>query len=232
MSEQETEVPVEDPEQPDETETEQPDETEQPEAPQGDTPESMEKRFKGVERSFNTYKSSVDRNLEEYALDLLPCPMCFGTPHPAFVNKHDMGRVPDDVQGNVKMFLGLAREKDYPASDTHNRCSSCQGLGKVSTGSLVPDHATITCHACNGFGYMPPPSRADAATIPNGGQPEHSAATPHDFEQPDRDSWGEPRVLPDGTLNENYGKMPQFKTDHPVYGRTADLTPEELVAGS
>jgi hypothetical protein len=32
-------------------------------------------------------------------------------------------------------------------------------------------------------------------------------------------------------LNANYGKMPQFKSVHPVYGVTNQLTPEEIVAG-
>lgn len=243
MSEAENEVPLEEPEpqtEPEPDDIEDIDEDAKPDEVDGEPEqhtsaqledEERSKAFKKIDTSFKTYSAAIERNLGDEVTDWLYCPLCASGAVPGYLNKNDMGRVPAEVEANVKTFLGLAREKDYPASDTHSMCGICQGLGKVSTGSRVPDHATITCHACRGFGYTPPPARSGADEIANGAQPDYSTLTPHDFEQPDRDNWGEPRVLPDGTLNENYGKMPQFKSEHPVFGVTASLTAEELVTG-
>jgi len=243
MSETEQEVTPPEPDEPDEAAQDEEDEAneEGTPAPEPDEPEQGEpaassdeervEAFKKIDRSFGTYKAAVERNLEDEVLDWLMCPMCAPSAVPGFVNKHDMGRVPEEVAANVKMFLGLAREKDYPASDTHTMCGVCQGLGKVSTGSRVPDHATITCHACKGYGYTPPPSPSASPGGFNGGSVERHDIPAEDLPQPDRDNWGEPRVLPDGSLNENYGKQPQFKSQHPVYGVTANLTAEELISG-
>lgn len=200
----------------------------QPEPPQD---EDRSKMFAKIDRSFGTYRSAVERNLEDEVTDWFGCPLCFSSAVPGYVNKHDMGRVPEDVQDNVRTFFGLARETDYASAPGIVACTDCGGLGKVSTGSRVAEHATITCPTCKGYGYTPPPvptqNQRMAAT---NGQNETAEAIA-DLEVPDRDNWGEPRVLPDGTLNDNYGKMPQFKSVHPVYGVTASLSPEELITG-
>lgn len=191
------------------------------------TPEEMEERFDKVSRSFKTYQSSIDRNLEEHALDLLPCPLCFGTPHPAFVNKHDLGRVPEEVVSNVRMFIGDKTQSDYPAHPTVHTCDVCQGLGKVQTGSRVPEHAQVVCPNCKGYGYTPPPQTLGATVNGSADVVASLIDHSHDVEEGERDMWMEPRVLPDGTLNENYGKLPQHKHPHPIYGVTAGMNVAE-----
>lgn len=190
----------------------------------GLSPEELEKRFGKVDASFKTYTNAVSRNLEEYSLDLIGCPLCSPTPHPAFINKHDMGRIPADVADNVKLVLGLKREEEYPPHPGVSRCATCAGLGKVQTGSLVPDHAKIVCPNCKGYGYNPPPGTSVGGTPANGAATASPLAAPPDIPEEDVDAWNEPRVLPDGTLNENFGKLPQYKKPHPVYGVTAGLT--------
>ena len=243
MSEQENEPlePFEEPEQqpeeqpdtqPDTPQEEQAEQEEQPEEqPSAPVDEERSKMFQKIERSFSTYKAAVERNLGDEVTDWLGCPLCYSGTAPGYVNRHDLGHVPEEVKANVQMFLGYAREKEYPEAKGINQCAGCAGLGKVSTGSRVAEHMTITCPDCKGYGYTPPPGARELHSVAVGNG-QHEAADPHaDLEVPDRDNWGEPRILPDGTLNDNYGKQPQFKTRHPVYGETRLLSPEELVSG-
>lgn len=187
--------------------------------------------FAKIDRSFKTYQASVERNLADEVTDWLFCPLCASGAIVGYVNKHDLGRVPEEVQANVNTFLGFARETEYPEAKGINRCACCDGLGKVSTGSRVADHMTITCPDCKGYGYTPPPGVGTLGVVGNGKHETQHAEAMADLERPDRDNWGEPRILPDGTLNANYGKQPQFKEVHPVFGVTAKLTPEELISG-
>ena len=226
--------PHEPPDENDEAEAEEGDGEPEPEPepePEQPTDEERSKMFGKIDRSFSTYKSAVERNLDDELTDWLFCPLCAAGSVPGFVNRHDLGRVPDEVTANVKTFLGFARETDYPEATGIGTCRDCDGLGKVSTGSRVAEHMTITCPACKGYGYVPPPGAGAIIGGGNGTIEHANSEALADLEQPERDNWGEPRVLPDGTLNGNYGKMPQFKQVHPVYGVTASLAPEELISG-
>ena len=239
--ETETEAPAEEPvpegePEPDDAEEEEAaaEEEAQPEPSEDETAlenEDRAKAFKKIDASFTTYRNAAERNLADEWPDWLYCPLCAAGSVPGFLNRHDLGRVPDEVTANVQTFLGFAREQDYPQDPGTSTCQTCQGTTKVKTGATAGEHMVRTCPICKGYGYTPPPG---AAAPENGTAPDVAelvAANIAELETPDRDNWGEPRVLPDGTLNSNYGKMPQFKSVHPTYGVTAQLTPEELVTG-
>ena len=200
-------------------------------APEQPSDEERVKAFKKIDGSFKTYQAAIERNLEDEVTDWLFCPLCAAGAIPGYVNRHDLGRVPEEVVANVNTFLGYARETDYAAAPGIVSCTDCEGLGKVSTGSRVPDHMTITCPTCKGYGYVPPAGGNVVALVGNGNGTNENAAALADLSQPERDNWGEPKVLPDGTLNGNYGKMPEFKQNHPVYGVTRNISPEELALG-
>ena len=220
---------------PDQTEVDEPDtptpETEPEPEPEPPVDEDRAKVAKAIDTRFTSYRKAVEDKLGDEVTDWLLCPLCASGMAPGFVNRHDLGRVPDEVQNNVQMYLGYARETEYPAARGINVCDGCDGLGKVSTGSRVAEHMTITCPTCKGYGYTPPPGFTTSAPATNGHSEAATAEALADLDTPERDNWGEPRVLPDGTLNGNFGKMPQFKQVHPVYGVTANLTPEEIVSG-
>ena len=214
-----------------ETEEAQPEPEPEAEPATEPTDEERTKAFKKIDASFNTYKNAIERNLEDEVTDWLFCPLCAAGAIPGYVNRHDLGRVPDEVAANVNTFLGFARETEYPANTGTDTCPACEGLGKVTTGSRVGEYMTITCPNCKGYGYTPPPGGNVVQLAGNGNGSSENALAIADLEQPERDAWGEPKVLPDGTLNGNYGKMPQFKSVHPTYGVTANLSPEELISG-
>src|SRR6185503_4711800 len=98
------------------------------------------------------------------------------------------------------------------------------GKGKVATGSSVPNFTSLICPECGGRGFYPPSvggtsGQGDTASIAGAPPPVLEQA-----DQPEVDAWGDPRVLPDGRENPNFGRMPQYKVPIEPYGRTAGLT--------
>jgi hypothetical protein len=239
--EHEDDVPFEEPELEPELDDDDAEEAEpepEPEPEPAEEPEPADKSdedrarvFAKIDGSFKTYQRQVEKQLGDDVIEWLFCPLCASGAVVGYVNRNDLGRIPDEVEANVNTFMGYARETDYPEARGINQCACCAGLGKVSTGSRVAEHMTIICPECKGYGYTPPGGGHTQTPTTNGSSVTAVSDPLADLEQPERDAWGEPKVLPDGTLNGNYGKMPQFKSTHPKYGITASLSPEELISG-
>jgi hypothetical protein len=190
----------------------------------------MEDAFKKIAARAKTYASAVSSLLGEHALELALCPLCTEGPTPMFVNLHDAGRVPDPIVDNVKVYLGFAREQDYKASSETQTCGTCEGRGKVMTGSHVPGNETAACPNCKGYGYTPPPGAGApaVAAVVAPHAPAGEAAVP--VSDPDIDTLGEPRILPDGRPNPNFQKWPQYKVHVDPWGVTAGLTAQDAAA--
>lgn len=192
--------------------------------------QEREKAYKSVGQAWGRYEQAIERYLPAEKTDWIGCPMCAANMIPGHVHREQLGAFPEEVADNVRYALGLAREQEYEQATNLGVCGDCRGLGKVKTGSKVATHMTVTCPHCKGHGYYPPPSSVSTGGFANGSTAGEAFTPPEPPEQGDRDAWGEPRILPDGTLNENYGRMPQFKTVHPVYGVTANLTAADVLA--
>lgn len=226
--EQEVEPVEPDESDPDEHDAEEEEEATEP-APDEAEPdtepvdEEQLKRLAKITTSFKTYTSSVERNMGDEIVDLLACPLCYGTDHPAFLNKQGAGRVPDEVKEAVLMYLGFAREQDYAPDPQTQTCRTCQGKGKTATGSHVAGRETRACPTCKGSGAEGL-AAAPGAPAGNGVAPDEGFTLDVPGElAPDADNWNEPRVLPDGRENPNWGKQPQFKVMVEPWGVTAGL---------
>ena len=243
MSEVETEAPdepsepLEAPESPDEPEEgdgdadepDEPQEAAQPPVAVGLTPELLEKRSRSAEKRFETYERGIRGLYDEEAANFLPCPLC-PSDHKGLVDVRFAGRIPDEIEADVKAYLGLARPVDYRPSKVVRECPSCTGEGQVSTGSKVGTHKTRTCEECKGYGYVPPPGepQGNGVTGPTAFTPETLDRVLN--EPDDRDEWGEPRLLPDGRENPNFGRMPNRKVLVEPWGVTAGLSAFDAVA--
>lgn len=220
--------PEPDDEEAEEAEQAAPAEPEQAE-PEAVTPEEYEKRAKATERALAAYSKKITEIWAEDGLHLIPCPLCTFGATQGFVDERDAGRIPDEVVKLALSFLGRAAATDYEDDQEHRECPRCKGLGKVKTGSRVPQWETLTCSACQGTGMSPPPQglSGQPATAPlavvqdNGQQPDAQYA--------DADEWGEPRLLPDGRDNPNFGKMPHRKIEVAPWGVTAGLSAQDAV---
>lgn len=189
----------------------------------GPSPEEIEKAFKRIETSWNTYAKSVERNHPSFEEDLIACLLC-PPAHPGFLNVHDAGRVPKEVVDAVQMFLGLAREKEYRADPDTRECGVCGGEGKVERPTHVHEFKVTTCKSCRGYGFVPPPGDSSNGTAADHADVITAEASVPSGPPPDVDEWGEPRILPDGRANPNYGRMPVHKVAVEPWGATAGLT--------
>jgi len=251
MSETETEIQEDEPAAPapddgEEAEAEEADTESSPETPVSDEPEpddpssqsstapedSQEQpglsdhEFQKIARdAASDWKRLRARTIDRWGPDgqrLVDCPLCLEQ-HKGLIDPAHAGQYPKEIADAVMGFLGMQVERNYKSSGKHNQCSFCDGEGKVATGSNVPEHRNVTCPECKGFGYTPPPGTATAAPA-NGAGDGSFVHDPHeDIVTGDFDNWNEPRLLPDGRQNPNYGKQPAFKTSVEPYGVTAGL---------
>lgn len=216
----------------DEDEAEAPQEPVAAEPQSGATPEEWEQRAQKLERRAATYTRGVSEIMGDDALDLIPCPCCSMTIHPMFVSKHDAGRYPEDVKAAVLTFLGFAQEQEYEQDQEVDTCTKCKGKGFTKTGSQVEGNKRRKCRHCKGFGYFPPPGESEQreATVADFHYPADEAPQPLASDQVD--IAGEPRYLPDGRENPNFGLWPQYKVEVPPWGVTAGLTAQDTVNAS
>jgi len=190
-----------------------------------------EKASKESEKYWKTAGPNILAKWGPYGQEyFFECPLC-PTTHKGFIDQNILGQFPDATVNIVKRLLGIATEVEYEQDTDTRTCPKCSGHGKTKTGSLVATQATHTCATCSGYGFVPPPTRGATVSPPNG-NPEHLelAAVPppvEDFDTPDVDNWGEPRILPDGRENPNYGRQPRFKVLVDPWGQTAGLTAQD-----
>lgn len=197
-------------------------------APSGPSEIEMEKGFKTVERASTSYAQKIGQAFPDGALNLAPCPLCSGYV-PAFVNMDFAGNVPNEVMALTKEYLGFAREAELEKDPQIEECRVCKGYGKTRTGSKVAPNDTRTCGNCHGFGYYPPPETRGGVVLTL--EPGHAPAGEYvpPLATDDVDPSGEPKILPDGRDNPNFGKWPQFKIQVAPWGTTAGLTAQDLV---
>lgn len=195
----------------------------------GINPEVMDKLYKAAERSFADYtRNRIEPLNETGAVNLFPCPLC-PSPNKGFVDLNFAGAVPAEVIEQVNHYLGFTREIAYEQDPETQTCQRCKGEGIVATGSHVKTASRKVCPTCNGYGCQPPPTSDPLATpvaLPTLAPITEAAPPPPDA---DRDPTGEPRILPDGRENPNFGKWPQFKVQVLPWGQTAGLTAQDTV---
>src|SRR5690348_8251106 len=220
--------PVEPDEEPEE-EPEAPEATPAPPAEPSEQEAQMSKRFDASQKAFKSYTTRLGSIFQEDALSQMPCPLCPDM-HKGFIDVRDAGNVPEEIKSVVMEYMGFARPIDLRPDPLTRTCGVCDGEGRTATGSHVQGNDSRTCPECRGYGYLPPPAentngvgRAADFHAPVG---EHTAP----LEEPEVDVAGEPKLLPDGRLNPNYGKWPQYKVVVPPWGVTAGLTVQDALS--
>ncbi len=197
-------------------------------APEGPTQEEMEARIKKTERAFDTYTRAVGKIWEEDAQNFLPFSLDPFSP-PGFIDPRNAGRADAETQNVVMEYLGFPREQDYEPDPYAHVCPTCKGKTRTSTGSQSTEYRTRLCPDCKGIGYKDQREPHTNGAMPPPSSPLDAAQTVTDITVGERDNWGEPRILPDGSRNENFGLMPQYKRPHPVYGITANYDATQSV---
>lgn len=191
--------------------------------PQGLTERELEARFRSVERAGKAYVRKLEEAFGPDFEQFLSCPMC-AADFPGYIHIGKVGGFPREIVSQTNEVMTGFKQVEYKQLPGFQTCPTCDGEGKGLTGSRVPGKEQADCPHCQARGYLAP-----LAEQANG----HAAVPPTALTAPDVpafqsdedvDSWGEPRTLPDGRDNPNFGRMPQFKQLIAPYGVTANLT--------
>ena len=242
-AEDETDVSAEQPEpetgdatEDEELEQAEPDEDVQFEEPEDASPQrgiteaQAEKAAKDAEADWKRFASRTLERWGPESANMVECPLCLPQ-HKGFIDLRFAGKVPQEVVRPIQTYLGLAQAVEYEQDSDTRTCPKCMGHGKTRTGSLVPTQATHMCATCSGYGFVPPPSGSPKpggimASVPNGGSPSDPGLE-EDFAHPDVDEFQQPRILPDGRENPNYGRRPAYWIQVEPWGATAGLTAQD-----
>ncbi len=196
--------------------------------PEGRTQEQWEALWKKTEQAFAAYTKKISALWEEDALTLAPFNVDPYAP-PGFIDPNHAGRIDEDTKAAAMQFLGFPVEQEYEPDPYAHVCPTCKGKTRTSTGSQSNEYRTRLCPDCKGIGYKDQREPQANGAAPPAFTATDAAQTVSDITVGERDNWGEPRILPDGSRNENYGLMPQYKRPHPVYGITANLDATTLI---
>jgi hypothetical protein len=169
---------------------------EEPDQAQNDA--AMLDANKKVARAAQTYWNKVR---EQYGEDLggfHECPLCVGYPPGLYWPSE----LPAEKSAALKTILGQPALENYKRANAYGVCATCDGLGTVLTGSMVPAHMTHQCVDCAGKGYIAHEAKWDAPAKSPLLAPDVNGTEPETAEAPAFDPWGRPHGDPD------YYRMP------------------------
>jgi hypothetical protein len=141
---------------------------------------------------------------------LVPCELC----SPNLAGWRFEGLPPQDTIANVRVVIGMPDLSNFKPSATEARCDDCGGLGKVRTGSTVPQYETATCDACAGKGFRETRRRLNETAAPPALPIEANGAPAPPDDGIKRDMFGTPETDPD------YGLMPNMRQRPTDYWQT------------
>lgn len=170
----------------------------------------LEKMFKRVDTANAAYAKRLGDIMGEEREVLEPCPRC-ASPFLGFIFPPMMQPVTADVKAAVMLSVGEEPELVTEADPYSRRCDTCQGAGRVLTGSKLSRERHIRCLTCEGRGWIAVGNERTAATqlaanasgnvsaLPEGNGHQETYAP-----APDQDIWGRDKDHPD------YGVHPMY----------------------
>ena len=169
-----------------------------------------EEQGKQLASEVKRHTTKVGAILGDVATDVIVCPFC-NPDLQGFLYPGDLQHPRDEIHAKMIEVLAPKPSIDYLQASNIIQCESCEGYGKVRTGSKVPGNDLVACRRCLGYGYIPPPTGGQNGVVESEEVPSLVTAGGGEQILEDVDVWGSPRLLADGMENPNYGKMPQYK---------------------
>lgn len=171
----------------------------EPEQPAGPTEAEIEAQLKKLRASAERWRERVRDVMGEAADDLLPCPRCLPSV-PGFIYPADVAPIGDEQRMLVMESIGLEIVPDYKPDPYRQRCSTCDGWGRVDNDSRVPNEQYKRCDDCEGHGWR---DTRGAGAPPAGDQPAPGppfplspVPAPADEPVDETDPWGTPVGAP------------------------------------
>ena len=95
----------------------------------------------------------------------IPCPTCMDGID-GFIVSPEFAPLDTEQRNRMMQVLGLDDWGQMSTADWAQVCGTCQGFGKIKTGSHVPGREVIDCEDCQGAGYQNTRKRAQLASVP------------------------------------------------------------------
>lgn len=125
------------------------------EAAGAQTAADIEKLYKKLAKSAETWRNRVHAIMGDDADELVPCELC-EQDIPGFHWPAAIMNATDPVQGALIEALRLLGEDGMRQDPENARCDFCNGVGEVLTGSRKPGYETKSCPSCGGAGFTGP----------------------------------------------------------------------------
>lgn len=112
----------------------------------------LEKRFGKLDSENTRHRKRLGEILEEDALHIVPCPVCMEQFHGWIF---DPAHIPleEGQRERTMQLLNLADFEDIPQASWAQKCGTCNGHGRVKTGSRAEGREVTTCLDCEGAGW-------------------------------------------------------------------------------
>jgi hypothetical protein len=115
-----------------------------------ETEAQIERQGKALDRATKAYTDKLLAALGDDLGGWQPCPLC-ADGYPGI----RMAMMPSPERlAAVKVAIGEDPDPDLPSDGYSRRCESCDGWGKVQTGSRVTTQKAAQCHDCGGAGWI------------------------------------------------------------------------------
>jgi len=112
----------------------------------------IEKRFGKLDAENTRHRKRLGEILEEDALHIVPCPVCMDQFH-GWVFDPQHIPLSDDQRDRTLQLLNLADFEDIPQASWAVKCETCNGHGRVKTGSRAEGREVTQCLDCKGAGW-------------------------------------------------------------------------------
>jgi hypothetical protein len=190
--------PEPEPENPDAEPDEDDDEDEDEAEPAGPPPPPssvtvLEKRDKLMNSAAKSHETRLHNILGDDFDAYMPCPLCLAD---AFLLPKPAGAMPPEQWEAVQAAAGQLQVRQLKRADYTETCDTCDGEGKLDSGSHDPTFMEIPCRACEGKGWKM--KLAEVPAVPAFTFPAAPAAPAPlnlDFTGP-KDNWGRPAGHP------------------------------------
>jgi len=163
----------------------------------------LERMFKKVDAANAAYLKRLEGIMEAEIGVLEPCPRC-SDPFLGLIFPPLMRPVSPEVKAAVLVSVGEDAPTVSKPDQYSRQCETCEGWGRVLSGSKLNAQATLPCISCNAKGWVavgderrvPQQAVAAPAMVIENGTPVE--------QPPDTDPWGR------GPTDPDYGRLPQF----------------------
>jgi hypothetical protein len=135
----------------------------------------------------------------------------------------------DELHSRLLAVLLRPTAVDIREDPNTETCPTCGGPGWLLTRGQVAGEEKWECRTCGGHGFLDNWPKSGNGTTTHPPSFDAGGDVPTFTSTEETDDWGEPKLLPDGRNNPNFGRMPQFKIQVPPWGTTANLTPADVV---